>query len=90
MRQAVKHANLRELCFAIITVRQKQNIWPVYKIVWHLSIQFFFFFTKHTVHTTTVLFKNVGTNFSVLMPTKPILVRLCIDVPLSAFVFINL
>ncbi len=42
MRQAVKHANLRELCFAIITVRQKQNIWPVYKIVWHLSIQFFF------------------------------------------------
>ncbi len=35
MRQAVKHANLKELRFAaIISVRQKQNVWPVYKVVW--------------------------------------------------------
>ncbi len=47
------------------------------------------FFTQYTVHTTTVLIDYVGMNFSVLMPTKRILVRLCIDVQLYAFVFIN-
>ncbi len=53
------------------------------------SIQCTVYSTQYFVHTTTVLIDYVGMNFSVLMPTKLILVRLCIDVQLYAFVFIN-
>ncbi len=55
MRQAVKHANLKELHFAaIISVRQKQNVWPVYKVVWQLSILTYFYTVysvQYTVHS---------------------------------------